>query len=245
MTDHSYQFPKFYVTAPSPCPYLTGKEERKVFTDLNGPDATELNEALGRVGFRRSQSVAYRPACEGCSSCVSVRVLAQEFTPNKSQKRVWRQNRDIKAEAMDAFATIDQFELLKKYLKTRHSDGGMAEMDEFEYAEMVDSSPVMTTLVEYREPPGDEDNLRPGKLIGAALTDVMSDGLSMVYSFFDPECDRKSLGTFMILDHIERAKAASLPHVYLGYWIEGSRKMDYKDKFQPLERLNSLGWLRD
>ncbi len=245
MTDQSYQFPRFYATAPSPCPYLPGKEERKVYTDLCGPDVSELNEALGQVGFRRSQSVSYRPACEGCSACISVRVITEEFAQNKSQKKVWRQNREIKVETMDAFATSEQFELLKKYLDARHSEGGMAEMDEFEYVEMVDSSPVHTTLVEYREPPGDFDSLRPGKLLGAALTDVLSDGFSMVYSFFDTSSDRKSLGTYMILEHIKRAKAASLPHIYLGYWVKGSAKMDYKEKFQPLERLSPSGWKRD
>jgi arginine-tRNA-protein transferase len=172
-------------------------------------------------------------------------VKSKDFSQNKSQKRIWRQNKDIKIDVMEAYGTSDQFELLKKYLLTRHSTGGMAEMDEFEYAEMVDSSPVKTTLVEYREPPRDDDNLNSGKLIGAALTDVLSDGFSMVYSFFDPDSKRKSLGTFIIIDHIERAKAQSLPYVYLGYWVKGSSKMDYKDKFQPLERLSTIGWKPD
>ncbi|MGY8986008.1 MAG: arginyltransferase [Sphingomonadales bacterium] len=245
MTDQSYQFPKFYVTSPFPCPYLPNKQERKVFTDLSGPDASELNESLGKVGFRRSQSVAYRPACEGCSACVSVRVVSLDFIHNKSQRKIWRQNKDLEVEVINAFATEEQFTLLKKYITIRHSEGGMAEMDEFEYSEMIDSSPVHTTIVEYREPQLEKNNSRPGKLIGTALTDVLSDGLSMIYSFFDPECDRKSLGTYIILDHIARAKAQYLPHIYLGYWVKGSPKMDYKEKFQPLERLGQGGWEQD
>ena len=245
MTDLSYQFPRFFVTAPSPCPYLEGKEERKVFTDLSVPDANELNEALGRVGFRRSQSISYRPACEQCNACVSVRVLAREFKPSKSLKRVRARNIDLKVEMADAFATPEQFELLRSYLAQRHHEGGMTDMDEFEFAEMIEQSPVNTRVIEYREPPGDDDNLKPGKLIGCALTDILSDGLSMVYSFFDPESTRVSLGTTMILDHIERTRKIDLPYVYLGYWVKGSSKMDYKTRFTPYEKLNALGWYRE
>jgi leucyl-tRNA---protein transferase len=242
LTDQSFQFPRFFVTAPAPCPYLDGQEERKVFTDLSAADAQDLNDALSRVGFRRSQSVAYRPACETCNACISVRVLAQEFKPNRSMRRTMSQNRDLKVTSMDAFATPEQFELMKKYLANRHSDGGMTEMDEFEYTEMVELSPVATSVVEYREPPGEHDNLQPGKLVAAVLTDVMSDGLSMVYSFFDPESKRISLGTTMILDHIERTRKAGLPYIYLGYWVKGSPKMDYKTRFKPYEKLGPRGW---
>ena len=245
MTELSYQFPRFFVTAPSPCPYLDGLEERKVFTDLSVPDAVELNEALGRVGFRRSQSITYRPACEQCNECVSVRVLAQEFSPKKSLKRVKAKNIDLKIEIMEAFATHEQYELLRLYLTHRHKTGGMADMDEFEYAEMIEQSPVNTKIVEYREPPDDNDLLKPGKLIACALTDILSDGISMVYSFFDPESERPSLGTMMIIDNIERTKKAGLPYVYLGYWVKGSTKMDYKTRFTPFEKLNALGWHRD
>lgn len=245
MTDLSYQFPRFFVTAPSPCPYLEGKEERKVFTDLSVPDASELNEALGRVGFRRSQSICYRPACEQCNACVSVRVLAKEFEPSKSLKKIRRKNIDIKVEIADAYATPEQFELLRKYLKVRHHEGGMADMDEFEFAEMIEQSPVNTRVIEYREPPKDNDNLKPGKLIGCALTDILSDGLSMVYSFFDPDSPRSSLGTTMIIDHIERTKKIDLPYVYLGYWVKGSSKMDYKTRFTPYEKLSVKGWRQE
>ncbi|MCH8862465.1 MAG: arginyltransferase [Proteobacteria bacterium] len=243
MTDQSFQFPRFFVTAPSPCPYLEGREERKVFTDLTLGDSAELNEALGRVGFRRSQSVAYRPACEGCNACVSVRVAVQEFEPNRGMRRILKRNSDLIVKAADPVASSEQYDLLNHYLVTRHGKGGMSDMGEFEYAEMVESSPVATTLIEYREPGKGKNLLKPGKLIATALTDVMSDGLSMVYSFFDPDSARASLGTFMILDHIMRTKKAGLEHVYLGYWVEGSQKMEYKTRFQPLERLSPEGWV--
>lgn len=243
MTDQSYQFPKFFVTAPQPCPYLEGREERKVFTDLTGPDAEELNESLGKVGFRRSQSVAYRPACEGCNACKSVRVLAGEFRPSKSQRRIWRMNADLKSATMDAFATAEQYGLIQKYLSRRHPEGGMSEMSEFEYMEMIEATPVPTNVIEYRLP-HPEDPMAQGRLVATALTDVLSDGLSMIYSFFDPAESRRSLGNYMILDHIERAARAGLPHVYLGFWVKGSRKMAYKNRFRPFELLDATGWKR-
>ena len=222
---------------------MDNREDRKLFTDLALPDAVEMHEALSRVGFRRSQSVAYRPACENCNKCKSVRVLAQEFAPNKSMRRIINQNKDLKVEATDAFATPEQYELLREYLIGRHSEGGMAEMDEFEYAEMVELSPVNTSVVEYRKPTGDAYNLMPGRLSGAVLTDVMSDGLSMVYSFFDINSARPSLGTYMILDHIKRTQDSGLPHVYLGYWVEASPKMAYKTRFKPFQTLTGEGWV--
>ncbi|NVJ69011.1 MAG: arginyltransferase [Alphaproteobacteria bacterium] len=235
MTDQGLQFPKFYVTAPSPCPYLDGKTERKVFTELRGPDAPALNEALGRVGFRRSQSVVYRPACEGCSECVSVRVRAKDFNPSKSQRRVAKLNSDLKAEIRPPQITDEQYELLNAYLTTRHADGTMADMTIDEYRDMVETSPVPTVLIEYRRA---IDN----KLMAVALTDELSDGYSMIYSFFDTNEASRSLGTYLIMDHIKRAQAANHPFVYLGYWVKSSPKMSYKGRFRPLERLGQNGW---
>ncbi|NNC47481.1 MAG: arginyltransferase [Sphingomonas sp.] len=235
-----FRFPKFFVTNPAPCPYLEGKVERKVFTELNGLHASELNEALGRIGFRRSQSVAYRPSCIDCSACVSVRVKATQFKARKTQRRMLRANADLEVTACKPWTTEEQYELLQTYLSQRHPGGGMAEMDEHDFADMVEQTPVQTYMVEYREPSVDG---KPGKLVGACLTDQQSDGLSMIYSFFD--CGpgaRKGLGTYIILDHIIRAARAKLPYVYLGYWVEGSERMAYKAKFRPMERLGRDGW---
>ncbi|MBB4210287.1 arginyltransferase [Rhodothalassium salexigens] len=238
MTDQSLQFPRFYVTTPAPCPYLAGREERKVFTELHGDDAESLNEALSRVGFRRSQSVAYRPACEGCSACISVRVVAPEFRPNRSMRKVARRCGDLSRTLVAPRVSEEQYDLLKRYLETRHGDGGMAEMNYQEFADMAENSPVRTAMIEYRDPAAE------GALVGAALTDVMADGLSMVYSFFDPASDRPSLGTHMIMDHIAIAQEMGLRNVYLGYWIAESRKMAYKARYRPLERLGPDGWYR-
>jgi leucyl-tRNA---protein transferase len=237
-----FRFPRFFVTSPSRCPYLPGKLERKVFTELNGMNAAELNDALGKIGFRRSQGVAYRPSCLDCTACVSVRVVAGEFTPNASQRKILRRNADLEVSACRPWSTEEQFALLRRYLDTRHPVGGMTGMDEIDFADMVEQSPVDSYVVEYREP---SKNGRPGKLVGACITDRQDDGLSMIYSFFDPDhTERQGLGTYIIMDHILRAGEAGLPFVYLGYWIDGSRKMEYKTRFRPIERLGPAGWSR-
>jgi len=231
-----FRFPRFFVTSPSACPYLPGRTERKVFTELSGPNASELNDALGRIGFRRSQGVAYRPSCTDCAACISVRVVAAEFRPNASQRKLMRRNADLDVTACKPWTTEEQFALLRRYLSVRHPGGGMAEMDEFDFADMVEQTPVKTYVIEYREP--------SGKLVGACLSDHQADGLSMIYSFFEPDGDRDGLGTYIILDHIMRAARAGLPYVYLGYWVKGSERMQYKTRFQPLERLGPGGWKR-
>ncbi|MXO47131.1 arginyltransferase [Erythrobacter vulgaris] len=236
------RFPRFFVTSPAPCPYLPGRSERKVFTELRGESADELNEALGRIGFRRSQTVAYRPSCLDCQACVSVRVVATEFRPSSSQKRTIKANDDLITSECRPWATEEQYELLRRYLSARHPGGGMAEMDESDFADMVEHTPVSSYVVEYREP---GVGAEPGRLVGACLTDVQGDGLSMIYSFYDPEIeDRAGLGNYIILDHIRRAAGSGLPYVYLGYWVEGSDRMQYKVRYRPLERLTRGGWER-
>ncbi len=241
MSDLGQQFPRFFMTAPARCPYLPGKQERKVFTELTGADAPAYLEALGQAGFRRSQNVAYRPSCTGCTACVSVRVVARDYVPTESHRRLIRRNQDIHVYECEPWTTDEQYALLRRYLSLRHPSGGMATMDQFDFADMVERSPVQTLLYEYREPSDDPDKL--GTLIAVALTDVLSDGLSMVYSFYDPGSARKGLGTYVILDHLLRAHAQNLPYVYLGYWVKGSPKMDYKARFHPLQRLTPAGWV--
>ena len=236
------RFPRFFVTSPAPCPYLPGRTERKVFTELKGPHAEQLNDALGRIGFRRSQTVAYRPSCLDCRACVSVRVVTGEFRPSSTQKRILNRNADLVASECRPWATAEQFELLQRYLAARHPGGGMAAMDEVDYADMVEHTNVSSYVIEYREP--SEDG-KQGRLVAACLTDRQGDGLSMIYSFYDPEHEARSgLGNFVILDHIRRAAEAGLPYVYLGYWVEGSPRMQYKIRYRPLERLGPDGWHR-
>lgn len=232
---------QFYLTAPQPCAYLAGREERKVFTTLNGPTAISVNNALSLKGFRRSQSVIYRPACTGCAACMSIRIPVQHFRPARSQRRIMKRNADVTRRPCEAWATETQYNLFRRYLDSRHAGGGMADMDAFDFASMVDETPVNSTVVEYSV----EDADRGGeRLVAACLSDVLADGLSMVYSFFDPAEERRSLGAYMILDHIEMAREMGLQHVYLGYWVAGSRKMDYKTGYRPFELCDGSTWRR-
>jgi leucyl-tRNA---protein transferase len=246
LTQHSRNTPQFYLTAPSPCPYLPEQEERKVFTHLVGERAPELNDLLTHGGFRRSQSIAYRPACENCRACVSVRVIVEDFAPTRSMRRIAERNRDIVAELRAPIPTSEQYSVFRSYLDSRHRDGGMADMTVLDYAMMVEDSHVETKVIEYRRlgGTGRGGGNTAGELLAVALTDVLSDGLSMVYSFFDSDVSARSLGTFMILEHIARAKRMGLTYVYLGYWVQGSRKMDYKGRFLPQQRLTPDGWKR-
>jgi arginine-tRNA-protein transferase len=246
MTHQPKQSPQFFLTAPSPCPYIEGEFERKVFTHLVGDKAPELNDLLTQGGFRRSQNIAYRPACETCRACVSVRILANEFQPTRNMKRVIARNTDMIGAEHKAEPSSEQYSLFRHYLDTRHKRGGMSDMTVLDYAMMVEDSHVDTRIVEYRlrGPDTFMTGQGQGELIAVALSDRMADGLSMVYSFFNPDLEERSLGTFMILDHIARARALGLPHVYLGYWVNGSRKMGYKVRFKPQEHLGPQGWHR-
>ena len=246
MTQHPTDAPQFFLTAPSACPYLPGKTERKVFTHMVGERAAAMNSILSHGGFRRSQNIAYRPACEECRSCVSVRVRVDDFRPDKSQRRNYTRNSHLVGAELPPAATGEQYSLFRSYLDARHADGGMVDMTVGDYAAMVEETHVSTMMVEYRRRGINTflSGMGDGPLIGAALTDVLIDGLSMVYSFYDTERADRSLGTFMILDHVTKAKAMGLPYVYLGYWVEGSDKMDYKRRFLPQERLAPSGWMR-
>ncbi len=246
MTSQPRDTPQFYLTAPSVCPYLIGKEERKVFTHIVGKRAREMNEILTQGGFRRSQTIAYRPACESCRACVSVRVLVDEFAASSSLKRVIRTNRDLVGAIVPNRPSSDQYSLFRRYLDARHADGGMVDMTVLDYAMMIEDSHVETRLIEYRRRGPDTaiNGRGVGDVMAVCLTDVLSDGLSMVYSFFDPQHADRSLGTYMILDHVARARTLGLPYLYLGYWVDGSPKMDYKSRFVPQERLMPQGWAR-
>ncbi|MEL7212208.1 MAG: arginyltransferase [Pseudomonadota bacterium] len=231
--------PQFYVTAPQPCPYLEGRMERKLFTALQGDTSEKLNDALSKQGFRRSQNVLYRPSCGDCSACLSARIRVADFEPTKSQRRILRRNSHVSRQATSPWATEDQFDLFRRYLDKRHADGGMADMDIFEFAAMVEETPIRSRVIEYSQP---DDDGGPTMLSAVCLTDVLDDGLSMVYSFYDPDLDRQSLGTYVILDHVAIARDAGLPYVYLGYWVPGSPKMGYKAKFSGLEVYRNGAW---
>jgi leucyl-tRNA---protein transferase len=227
---------RFYLTAAQPCPYLEGRRERKVFAALDGKDAVELNDSLTHAGFRRSQNIAYRPACDMCAACVSVRVPTASFKFTKRWSRIMSANKDIVARLVPAQVTYEQYSLLQKYLTLRHLGAGMSDMSIFDFSTMVEETSVRTHVVEYRI--GDTT----GPLVACALVDILADGLSLVYAYFDPEFNKRSLGSFIILDHIRQARQVGIPYVYLGYWIKGSLKMDYKVNFRPIEALGASGW---
>ena len=230
---------RFFLTAPSPCPYLPDRFERKVFAHLPLSDGATVNDTLTQVGFRRSQNIAYRPACEGCMACVSARLPALDYVFSRSERRVLNRNEDLERHLVEAEATMEQFDLLRRYLTTRHANGGMAEMTWPDYVAMVEDTAVRTHIIEYRLKSKDRG---PGDLVACALVDLMSDGLSLVYSFYEPGMARRSLGSFVILDHVVQAGVTDLPYVYLGYWVRGSAKMNYKVRFSPIELLRPDGW---
>jgi arginine-tRNA-protein transferase len=231
---------RFFLTAPSPCPYLPGREERKVFAHLPLSDGPGVNDALTQVGFRRSQNIAYRPACEACDACISARIPAIDYPFSRSERRVLDRNADISRHLVEAEATMEQFDLLRRYLTARHAQGGMADMTWPDYVAMVEDTAVRTHLIEYRMPSGDRG---PGDLVACVLVDILGDGLSLVYSFYDPSMAKRSLGSFVILDHVVQARLAELAYVYLGYWVPGSPKMDYKARYRPIELLKPGGWV--
>lgn len=244
MTDHRLDNPQFYLTAPQGCPYLDDQMERKVFTYLVGNGAIHLNNVLSEGGFRRSQTIAYRPACETCQACLSVRVVVPLYKFSRNQRRILKKNNDLIAEICPPVVTSEQYALFQSYLQLRHDDGGMVDMTMEDFRAMVEETHVDTQIIEYRRRSVDSGITGKGEgaLIAVALTDHLQSATSMVYSFYQPDMAERSLGTYLILDHIRSAMNEGLSHVYLGYWVKGSKKMAYKTRFQPMEFLGPNGW---
>lgn len=235
MTDSSFPGRKlrYYLSTPAPCPYIEGEEERKVFVHLPPHEAISINDQLSSIGFRRSQNIAYRPACLKCNACQSIRIPVKDFTFSRSDRKILTKNADLSKKLVESIATEEQYDLLKAYLATRHPDGGMLEMSFSDMQAMIEDTLVRSHLIEYRK---DE------VLIATVLIDALGDGLSMVYSFYTPDMESRSLGHFMILDHIQQAKLAGYAYVYLGYFVKDSPKMAYKARYLPHELLGETGW---
>lgn len=226
----------FYRTAALPCPYVPGRVERKLITELAGREAPGFYNTLSRAGFRRSHHLAYRPACSHCNACVPVRIAIGEFALTRSLRRIQKTNADLGMRVVRPQATLEQFRLFVRYQRSRHADSDMASMTFGDFRAMIEESPVASRLIELRD--------QRGALLGVCLLDLLDDGLSAVYSFFEPEEHRRSLGTYLVLKLIEAGYRHKLPYAYLGYWIGESRKMAYKARFQPLEALGPQGWRR-
>jgi arginyl-tRNA--protein-N-Asp/Glu arginylyltransferase len=224
----------FYTTAPLPCPYVVGRTERKVVTEIAGPGTEALHDRLSRAGFRRSHNIAYAPVCPSCQSCIPIRIPVHTFQPGTTLRRIAKANARVESFVVAARATAEQFQLFQRYQQARHGGGDMATMSFYDYRAMVEDTPVETFVAEFRDP--------DTRLISACLADRLGDGLSAVYSFYAPTMERRSLGTHAILWLIERARSLGLPYVYLGYWVPESRKMAYKARFRPSEVLVSGTW---
>lgn len=224
----------FFTTAPLPCPYIPGRLERKIVTELSGVDAETLHESLSRAGFRRSHSIAYTPACPGCNACIPVRVVCEDFVPDRTMRRIAKANKDLIVRRVPARATAEHFRLFSRYQESRHVGGDMALMGFYDYRSMVEDSPIDTFLIEFRRPNND--------LVAVCLADQLADGMSAVYSFYDPDQPKLSLGTYVVLWLVAEALRMEMPYIYLGYWIAESRKMAYKVRFHPLEAFGPGGW---
>ena len=230
--------PQFYVTAPQDCPYLEKQVERKLFTALYGSNSRRLNNSLSKQGFRRSQNVLYRPSCSNCNACMSARISSSEFKQSKTQKRIRIRNEDVTRVVNLPLATDPQYDLFKRYINARHPDGGMSDMDADDFTAMIEETNVESQIVEYYV---SKDGIP--ELISFSLVDILDDGISMVYSVFDPDMKERSLGTYMIMDHNDLALEMKLKFVYLGYWVKGSSKMDYKKRFSPLQVFTDDKWV--
>ena len=225
---------QFFASVPVPCPYLPARTERKLVVELAGDDADALFTELSRAGFRRSHGYAYRPACRECAACVPVRISLEAFAASRSLRRVQRRNADLQCREVPAVGTMEQYRLFVRYQRARHAASEMATMSFAEYRMMIEATPVTTLLLQARD--------GAGELVAVSLIDRTHDGLSAVYSFFDPTLPQRSLGTFAILWMVERGRELGLDYVYLGYWIRGSGTMDYKRRFPALECLSGGTW---
>lgn len=233
MTDLSHL--KLFATQAHPCSYLEGQEATTVFVDPEAAIDIHVYSQLSLLGFRRSGAHLYRPQCSTCQACMSCRIPVALFKPNRSQKRCWRRNQDIDLRIVNSINTLEHYNLYSRYIEGRHQDGDMYPPSETQYKAFLTSEWGATQFIEFR---------LQERLIGISVCDKLEDGLSAVYTFYDPDLQERSLGKFAILAQIEMANQLHLPYVYLGYWIKQCDKMNYKTDYRPLELLINRRWMR-
>ncbi|SEM49571.1 arginyltransferase [Halomonas caseinilytica] len=228
---------RFFLTVPHSCSYLEGREATTLFLDPQQSPGVGVYDALTLMGFRRSGHHLYRPHCEGCNACVSVRIPVNDFSPSRTQRKLMHRNADLSEHVRPAAFDAEHYSLYAHYIRTRHSDGDMYPPSYEQYRTFLTLDQDYAKLLELRL--GD-------RLLAVSAFDQLEHGLSAIYTFFDPasQFERRSLGTYAVLSLVERARHLGLPHVYLGYWIQECRKMSYKQNFRPLERLDGRQWRR-